>query len=335
MLPMLAIMAVLIVCGGGGVQGLMTRPPPRTAGTVSSLIPKEYSAIVEPAAQRLLEAIESVKVKVPASLSPSTGVVETTFAKFSSQARFKKPPLVLLHGFDSSSCEYRRLAPLLAEGNRDVYVPDLFGWGFTQPPQDAADFGPLAKMEHLRCFIRQVCGKGKVVVVGASLGGALAITLAADSPDMVERVVLIDAQGFIDGKGPNDIPDPLARLGVNVLKSTPLRMFANLLAYRDKRLATLDAMRVGKLHCLVDSWEQASVGFLKSGGFVVSDKVARVRQETLLLWGRNDEIIEPSTAQRFVETMPRCRLQWIEECGHVPHLEQPALTARLVNEFLS
>ncbi len=40
------------------------------------------------------------------------------------------PPIVLLHGFDSSCIEYRRLAPLLATlSNRDVYIPDILGWG--------------------------------------------------------------------------------------------------------------------------------------------------------------------------------------------------------------
>ena len=50
----------------------------------------------------------------------------------------------------------------------------------------------------------------------------------------------------------------LQRFGVNVLKSTPLRMFANYIAYKDKSFATLDAMRNGRLHCLLDGWEDAS-----------------------------------------------------------------------------
>lgn len=119
-----------------------------------------------------------------------------------------------------------------------------------------------------------------------------------------------------------------------MLKSQPLRMFANYIAYHDKKLATLDAMRVGRLHCLTDSWEDASVSFLKSGGFIVSDKVARVAQATLVLWGRQDEILEPSTALRFENCLPRGQLEWVEDCGHVPHLEQPAVTASAILKFL-
>ena len=319
---------------------------------LSPLIPAEPAGKIEEVrAKELLKAVSSIQVEVPTFISPS-GIVETSFAlfksgsgknvpkgimetSFESGSAKKKAPIVMLHGFDSSCLEYRRLAPLLAEGgDRDVIIPDLLGWGFTRPPADILTYGPEAKMEHLRAFIRQVCGNGPVVVVGASLGGALAVLLAAQTPQMVEKVVLIDAQGFIDGKGPSNLPVPLARLGVNVLKSSPLRMFANILAYSDKKFATLDAMRVGKLHCYTQCWEDASINFLLSGGFSPSSWVDKVTQQTLLLWGRNDEILEPKTADKFVETMPRCTLKWVEDCGHVPHLEKPELTAETVLEFL-
>lgn len=61
---------------------------------------------------------------------------------------------------------------------------------------------------------------------------------------------------------------------------------------------------------------------------------AQVRQDTLVLWGRNDEILEPSYAQKFQEALPGCTLAWVEQCGHCPHLEQPALTAQRVFEFV-
>ena len=337
-----------------GSKALLT-PVRQPLVGLSPLIPAEPAGEIEEVrAKELLKAVSSIQVKVPTFISPSgivetsfalfksgsgknvpKGIMETSFALFKSGSGKKKAPIVMLHGFDSSCLEYRRLAPLLAEGgDRDVIIPDLLGWGFTRPPADILTYGPEAKMEHLRAFIRQVCGNGPVVVVGASLGGALAVLLAAQTPQMVEKVVLIDAQGFIDGKGPSNLPVPLARLGVNVLKSSPLRMFANILAYSDKKFATLDAMRVGKLHCYTQCWEDASINFLLSGGFSPSSWVDKVTQQTLLLWGRNDEILEPKTADKFVETMPRCTLKWVEDCGHVPHLEKPELTSETVLEFL-
>lgn len=63
-------------------------------------------------------------------------------------------------------------------------------------------------------------GGRPVTLVGASLGGAIALDFAYEYPDAVRRLVLIDAQGFIDGSGPGaSLPGPLARLGISVLGS--------------------------------------------------------------------------------------------------------------------
>ena len=56
------------------------------------------------------------------------------------------PPLLLLHGFDSSHLEYRRLAPLLAERHQ-LFIPDLHGFGFCPRPADGT-YNPAAVPEH-------------------------------------------------------------------------------------------------------------------------------------------------------------------------------------------
>ena len=74
-----------------------------------------------------------------------------------------------------------------------------------------------------------------VVLAGSSLGGAAAIDLAVHHPDMVAKLVLIDAQGYIEGAGPMaGAPDFLARLGIRILKTDWLRQQANKLSYCDK-----------------------------------------------------------------------------------------------------
>lgn len=59
-----------------------------------------------------------------------------------------------------------------------------------------------------------------MVLVGASLGGAIALDFAYEFPEAVKKLVLIDAQGFIDGSGPGaSLPGPIAKLGISVLGS--------------------------------------------------------------------------------------------------------------------
>jgi pimeloyl-ACP methyl ester carboxylesterase len=109
-------------------------------------------------------------------------------------------PIVLLHGFDSNCLEFRHLAPLLHNGagndpnnTRTVYAPDILGWGFGDY-STAVDFSPQSKIQHLKAFIEQVVQE-PCILVGASLGGGVAINLATEvCPELVSKLVLIDPQ---------------------------------------------------------------------------------------------------------------------------------------------
>jgi pimeloyl-ACP methyl ester carboxylesterase len=243
-------------------------------------------------------------------------------------------PFVLLHGFDSSCLEYRRLFPMLAE-RAETWAVDLLGWGFTDAGDAGiGDYSPEAKRAHLYAFWKQEIGR-PITLVGASLGGAAAIDFATAHPECVERLVLVDAQGFIEGLGPMGMmPRPVALAGVNILKTKMLRNAANQMAYSDRgTFATEDAMRVGQLHTFQPQWADATLSFMKSDGYKVAKRVSTISQRTLVLWGRDDEILDPKYASRFAEEVPNSELRWVEKCGHVAHLEQPAVMRDALFEF--
>jgi len=289
--------------------------------------------LTEPSAVHVMNNIDVIKIPVPETVSSE--FVISTYVRFAAREKNSDVPIVLLHGFDSSCLEFRRLGPILAaKSKRDVIALDILGWGFNDHTS-VKSFGPAEKIAHLVSFLNEISGGKGCILGGASLGGAIAIILAVKNPEIVKKLVLIDAQGFIDGDGPKEIPDFVAELGCSILRSTPLRMFANLLAYRNKSYATWDAMLCGKLHCESSTWMRASTDFLKSGGFIVSPLVSQVKKPTLVLWGENDEILEPKTADRFKEAIPKSTVKYVGDCGHVPHLEQPVITADEIVAFLS
>ncbi len=309
------------------------------------------------------------RVMVPVSTDVSdTGYVGISYIHFAAEGsnnNKKTLPLLLVHGFDSSALEYRRLGPQLAARGIDVYAVDLLGWGYTQL-ENVKSFSAQAKVEALQGFWKTVGGNSEVVVGGASLGGAAVIEFAArnlcdqlnlndenannnnnseqqgqttskSSSGFVRGTVMIDAQGFVDGIGPMSfLPAPLARAGIKVLQSVPLRNSANQMSYyAPETYATEDALKVGRLHCLRDGWEDGMLSFMQSGGFRPKEKVSKIDVPSLVLWGRQDGILEGKEfAQKFIDTMPNAELQWVEECGHVPHLEQPELTAGYIADFL-
>ena len=218
------------------------------------------------------------RIAVPSENSPS-GSVGVSYIHWPADKSKKKntPPLILLHGFDSSCLEYRRIGPELAAQGIDAYAVDILGWGFTQL-DDVNSFSADAKIETLKGFVKSLFGDSgsSFCVAGASLGGAASIELAAalsasvndddeiddnDGMPSCAGLVLIDAQGFVDGVGPMAmLPKPLAKIGVGVLRSVPLRNMANQMSYYDKEtFATEDAQVIGRLHCLREGWSDAMV----------------------------------------------------------------------------
>ena len=298
--------------------------------------------IQEEAALDMLRSLQRVDVTV----GFNGGVVPSSFyhkessssssAAAASASSSDEPVVVLLHGFDSSCLEYRRLVPCLEERGLAPYALDVLGWGFTDT-RAFGDTSAAAKRAHLHAFWQQQLGGRPLVLVGASLGGAIAIDFAAAFPGAVQRLVLIDAQGFIDGAGPmGGFPRPVARWGIKLLGSKPLRNLANQLSYSDPdAFATEDAMLVGRLPVVCDGWEDSNLEYMCTGGFTPSEKVPLVDCPTLVLWGRDDKILDPALyAQRFVDEMPDAKLTYVDQCGHVPHLEKPEVAADAIAEFL-
>ncbi|KAK9834838.1 hypothetical protein WJX81_002724 [Elliptochloris bilobata] len=294
----------------------------------------EAAEVQEPAALEMLRAMQVAPIAVPA-MGADVQTAYVTNAEEGGTAR--GPPLLLLHGFDSSLLEFRRLFPRLVDGGAETWAVDLAGWGFTDcgfGQRMDAPLGPEQKREHLFAFWKAKVRR-PMVLLGTSLGGAIAVDFALAHPEAVAALVLASPQCYTDGIGPMAaMPRPIARLGVAVLRTRGLRQLANWMAYYDKdRLATQDAMRIGRLHTHCPGWAAANVAFMRSGGYSVSARVKQVAQRTLLLWGRHDEIVDPRFSQRYLQDLRNCGLEWLEESGHCGHLEEPERMAQLVLDF--
>ncbi|EKU98658.1 putative hydrolase or acyltransferase of alpha/beta superfamily [Leptolyngbya sp. PCC 7375] len=242
-------------------------------------------------------------------------------------------PILLIHGFDSSIFEFRRLVPQLS-ANAQVWVMDLLGFGFTDRTTDAP-ITPIAIQQHIYSFWQQQIGQ-PMILAGASMGGAAAIDFTLNFPEAVEKLVLLDSAGFAAGPamGKFMVP-PLDSWATTFLRNPGVRRRISQQAYYDRTFVTPDAELCAALHLQMPNWKEALIAFTKSGGYnFLTNYIQKIEPPTLIVWGKQDKILGTKDAQRFQQTIPNNKLVWIDDCGHVPHLEKPRNTAQAIVSFV-
>jgi len=299
---------------------------PTAAPDLPDFLPADAAQLTEPASIAIVQHIQQVEVATELSYLP----VPTTYVCQGTG----QPPVVLLHGFDSSLLEFRRLLPQVAQF-REAWAVDLLGFGFTDRTVTQV-FSPAAIKQHLHDFWRQLIQQ-PMVLVGASMGGAAAIDFALTYPDAVSQLVLLDSAGLAAGPAMGRFMfPPLDRWATAFLKNPGVRRRISQQAYADKSWVTADAELCAALHLACPQWSEALIAFTKSGGYnFLSDRIADITPETLIVWGRQDKILGTKDATRFAAMLPDATLAWIEDCGHVPHLEQAEATAQQIQQFLT
>ncbi|WP_293148044.1 MULTISPECIES: alpha/beta hydrolase [unclassified Microcoleus] len=292
----------------------------------ASFLPKSIAQLTESTSISLAQNIQQEAITTPITQEP----IATTYARQGSG----NTPILLIHGFDSSVFEYRRLLPLLAEKN-ETWAVDLLGFGFTERAADLP-FSQKAIGSHLYYFWKTLISQ-PVILVGASMGGAAAIDFTLNHPEAVKKLVLIDSAGFAvtSNKGKFLIP-PLGYLATSFLRNPRIRQKISVNAYFDETLASVDAQTCAALHLEMPNWNQALIAFTKSGGYGgFGAKLSQIQQQTLILWGKQDRILGTADAEKFKSAIANSQLIWIPDCGHVPHLEKPQITAQHILDFIA
>jgi pimeloyl-ACP methyl ester carboxylesterase len=236
------------------------------------------------------------------------------------------PPLVLVHGLASNAAQDwgRLIAPL---GRRfHVFAPDLPGFGQSERPADA-DYSIPMQVEAVRGFMDAV-GLRRARVAGISMGGWIACRLAGSHPDMVERLVVVDAAGMRpDGPPiPAEVLLPQDAEGVRRLAAAvrhkapvPPSFVARDILERRRReewvvRRALESMAAGR------DWLNGTLG--------------RADMPVLVVWGKQDALIPVDYAAPLAAEFPRAELKVLDGCGHVPIADCPEVFDRELVAFL-
>lgn len=257
---------------------------------------------------------------------------------YSDDAPKDAPTLVMLHGFTGSKENWYPVARRL-RGHYRLLIPDLPGWGESQRVP-GADYGFLAQSERVDHFIRQVAADPRgVVLLGHSMGGGIAALVAARHPQEVARVGLIDAAGvrFADN-----------RFGARVLAGqNPFGVEdeASLKRYLDTVFHDPDArpwipwptdrIYINRRRSDAAFEQQVLTRIGRSDeSFLPGQAAADIRQPALLLWCRQDAVIDSSALALYAQQIPHANRVLLDNCGHMSLVEQPDMVAQAIEMLI-
>ncbi len=249
------------------------------------------------------------------------------------QAGEKGSPILLIHGFGASTRHWRYNIPALAQEHR-VWAVDLLGFGQSAKPDLHYD-GDLWR-DQLRDFCREVIGEA-VVVVGNSLGGYAALTLAADHPELVRALVLLNGAGpFEDSLEGQTIQSLIGtavqgifrqRWASNLLFEyvrSPQNIRKTLLqVYKDPRNVNDELVQdIYAPSCDPGAAQVFARVFSSPQGRTLDTLLKKLHVPLLLLWGELDPWMTTDRADKFCQIYPTAERVSLQ-AGHCPHDECP------------
>ena len=247
------------------------------------------------------------------------------------------PPVVLVHGWLSSSRIWEQLATRLAQ-RFTVYSLDLVGFGESDKP--SSGYGVRNGSRLLYAFCAHF-GLNRASVIGHDLGGNMVVKLAADHPDLIGRVVLVSVPADDDQI---DLPTPLWLATLPVVG--PLFYALGRAARPVRRMwmrpfvADANDLTDEIVDDAVKSTPAAAAGTLSisrreiSRGRLVR-QAAIIKIPMLVVSGEEDQIVDPHSVGVWAGSVQRAEICLINECGHAPMVERPAEFNAQVLAFLT
>jgi pimeloyl-ACP methyl ester carboxylesterase len=243
-------------------------------------------------------------------------------------------PLLLLHGWGTDTSSMR---PIMMEASQRVssasqptgdapgcraFALDFPGFGFSERPADAWDVGQYAL-----CVARflQTISTPAVDILGHSFGGRVAIKLAAERPEIVRRLILVDSAGIRPRRTLSyyvkvGLAKTYRRLGNFISRVVP----ENALSRLTERQGSMDYRQAGAMRQT----------FVKVVNEDLRGYLPTIQCPTLIIWGELDQETPLADAHQMHRLIPNSRLEVIPKAGHFPFIEKPAAFNEALFPFL-
>ncbi len=247
-------------------------------------------------------------------------------------------PLILLHGFGSSSYSFHHIVEPLSQ-NFKVYNLDLKGFGNSPKPKDYR-YSVYDQAVLVSKFIKEHNLKN-ITLIGHSYGGGVALSLALMHQENIKKMVLIDASAYRQY-----IPSLIRRIQTPIFGAIAFHMLpasyevkeSYRYAFYDKekiKQSTIDVMAKNlNKESAKSVYLYAIDDLIPEDIDEVSKRYYQIKTPTLLIWGEKDVVIRKSKGYRLKRDLPNAQLKIIKNCGHIPHEEKPKEVLKYLLNFL-
>ncbi|MFL2563919.1 MAG: alpha/beta fold hydrolase [Flavobacteriales bacterium] len=230
------------------------------------------------------------------------------------------PVVIFLHGLMGALSNFEQTANIIAKGGYRVIIPSLPI--YTLPILKTSAKG-------ISRFLEKFIGDLKlkdVSLLGNSLGGHVALIFTKNNPKIVKRLLLTGSSGLYEKAMGDTFP---RREDYNYIKEKTQDVFF------DPKIAT--KVLVDEVFESVNSREKV-IRILAIAKSAIRHNMAKelpnMKQNTCLLWGKNDTVTPPEVAKEFHKLLPNSDLFWFDKCGHAPMMEHPIDFANTCVEWL-
>ena len=244
------------------------------------------------------------------------------------------PALLLMHGFGSSLQAWDDWSLKLEQKYRVIRL-DLPGFGLTgaSPANDYSEEKDLAILTHFADKL----GLEKFSIIGHSMGGKMAWTLAASQPERVQALVLMAPDGFPEAKDigtkPYEVPAVTGLIKYFLPKYLVRKSIEPAFAEAD----ALSDARVNRYYDMLRAPGVRAAILERSNQTIYTDPVPRlkaIKAPTLLIWGEQDHMIPSTNAKSYASVLSNSTTVLVPKLGHLLQEEQPEKGLTAVMQFL-
>jgi pimeloyl-ACP methyl ester carboxylesterase len=239
--------------------------------------------------------------------------------------------ILFIHGLGSSADRWMDL-PEAFTYYFPSYALDLIGFGKSDKPLELK-YGIPEFVQLVRNFIDQVITHIKgITLIGHSLGGYIACEFAIRYPSFTRSLVLIDSSGMLHG--PTALLIEYLSVAMNPSYDESMSVFKKMVAnpiFVSPLVANTFIMNISNSQAK----NAFKLTFENSTNTQLDiEKLANLKVPALIIWGAEDNVIPVEHASLFHKTIADSQLKIINNVGHAPFIEKPAVTFDIIKRFL-